>query len=154
MFPDDGYDYFKHLRPIGGGVFVPSTDLPEELFGLEELDEDRDLIHPQVGGVERFLDKEILELLEGDVEAEDNLQDDFFTIANEKREGEEDFDEDYDDDLPDLIGDGGDDDFRGGDRSNKIYTSKEQNENEKSLLDLMFDKVCFFFFFFFSYYYF
>eukprot|EP01095_Lingulamoeba_sp_RSL-Kostka_P009660 TRINITY_DN334_c4_g1_i1.p1 TRINITY_DN334_c4_g1~~TRINITY_DN334_c4_g1_i1.p1 ORF type:complete len:608 (+),score=326.65 TRINITY_DN334_c4_g1_i1:41-1825(+) len=94
MFPDDGYDYSQHLRPAGGGVFIPAIfdELPEEMFGLPPLEEDDELIHPQVfGNEEKFLDREILDILDGKQEVQDDLPDDFLWVADQSD------DEEYDD---------------------------------------------------------
>lgn len=97
-FPDDGYDYSKHLKPMGGGTFIPA-EITESgtLFGLPPLIEDIET-KGIIGGSEEFLPKDVLDQLHGNVEYDlDDLQDDFLVEADASAS---DFDDDYDNDLP------------------------------------------------------
>mmetsp|Transcript_13452 Transcript_13452/g.53443 ORF Transcript_13452/g.53443 Transcript_13452/m.53443 type:complete len:515 (+) Transcript_13452:43-1587(+) len=84
VFPDDGYDYAQHLKPIGGGTFVPAVPLPDDVFGVPALEEDAALFHPQAGGAERYLDDDILAALEGEASDVEELEDDFLYIADKE----------------------------------------------------------------------
>merc|ERR1712137_688154 len=152
-FPDDGYDYSKHLKPMGGGTFIPAeVEASGELFGLSPLAEDVESQHV-IGGSEKFLPDDVLELLHGEYE-ENDLQDDFVVIADASCSEDEEYGDDYesgDDDLPPPLEPDFDPqeerfeprgEFAHGtkDKNRKlIYVSNLQNFN--STLDQQFDKI-------------
>ena len=86
-FPDDGYDYTKHLKPMGEGTFIPavqsSSNLSAELFGLAPLIEDMEVKQSLQAGSEQFLPEDVLYLLDNPEDVEENdLQDDFMIAAD------------------------------------------------------------------------
>jgi hypothetical protein len=95
-FPDDGYNYAQHLKPMGGGTFIAAVEDPSgDLFGRPPVLEDIEARYI-MGGSESVLPPDVLELLEGDFE-EGDLQDDFLAIADAEASDEYDY---SDDDLP------------------------------------------------------
>uniref|UniRef100_A0A7S3UJM1 Uncharacterized protein n=1 Tax=Oxyrrhis marina TaxID=2969 RepID=A0A7S3UJM1_OXYMA len=75
-FPQDGYNYNKHLREMGKGVFIPATEVPDEPERPDNLDK----VHMQVydaldggteAGYEEFdSDEDVLGLLGGEAATE------------------------------------------------------------------------------------
>jgi hypothetical protein len=92
-FPDDDYDYEQHLKPIGGGKFIPATlvpvdpdsDFPPELEA-DVIDED---LPPELEADEEEilneLPEDVRELLLTEEDTGD-LQDDFVILADEAGE--------------------------------------------------------------------
>eukprot|EP01132_Coremiostelium_polycephalum_P007472 gene7472-9180_t len=98
-FPNDGYDYSKVLRPIGGGIFIPAvydksqlrghkggiTDLVKEsepapyMYGLEEIA--KEYIRDENDIEKLEIDEDLKEALKGDSDFEE-LDDDFILQAN------------------------------------------------------------------------
>ena len=105
QFPHS-YDYDQHIRDGGGGVFIPSVELPPEVFGSQLGP------RPQMTGLcvlivlrscypilkqrqndtlkdeesRELLEDDVLEILEGKIDANevDELEDDFLQIADER----------------------------------------------------------------------
>ena len=80
---------------MGGGTFIPAEVVESgSLFGMEPLVEDIESRHI-IGGPERMLPPDVLELLEGDYD-ENDLQDDFIVVADASCSD----DDDYYNDMP------------------------------------------------------
>lgn len=80
-FPDDGYDYSKHLKPMGGGTFISVEEASGHLFGLPPVLEDVESRYTP-GGSEAFLPPDVLQQLEGEF-SDNDLQDDWMAVADE-----------------------------------------------------------------------
>ena len=85
-FPDDGYDYAKHLKPMGGGTFISVEEASGHLFGLPPVLEDVESRYVP-GGSEAFLPPDVLAQLEGDF-SDNDLQDDWMAAADEEMSDE------------------------------------------------------------------
>ncbi|KAL7718436.1 Uncharacterized protein QTN25_004356 [Entamoeba marina] len=81
-FPDDGYDYSKHFAERGCGIFIqadgkiiqPENRKKDTIEDFEDTDIPDDI------------DPEILAMLNGDLQCDGELEDDFVEIANGRKQ--------------------------------------------------------------------
>jgi len=149
-FIDDGYDYSKHFKMRGNGLFIPTTTIKKDekkktnlvdsiLKGKEKVNTETTPVEIDIQNFEdaEEIDEEILAALDIEDNNEFNeLQDNFVVLANEHKENNE-------DDLPELEeGDDDDDDIIL--TSEKLTTPtpvKKLNSDQQEILNAKFERI-------------
>jgi len=147
-FIDDGYDYSKHFKMRGNGLFIPTTTIKKDekkktnlvdsiLKGKEKVNTETTPVEIDIQNFEdaEEIDEEILAALDIEDNNEFNeLQDNFVVLANEHKENNE-------DDLPELE-EGDDDDIIL--TSEKLTTPtpvKKLNSDQQEILNAKFERI-------------
>eukprot|EP00735_Rhodelphis_limneticus_P008904 TRINITY_DN2374_c0_g1::TRINITY_DN2374_c0_g1_i1::g.20827::m.20827 TRINITY_DN2374_c0_g1::TRINITY_DN2374_c0_g1_i1::g.20827 ORF type:complete len:550 (+),score=182.49,sp/Q6NSQ7/LTV1_MOUSE/31.52/2e-31,LTV/PF04180.9/1.2e-08,LTV/PF04180.9/1.4e+04,LTV/PF04180.9/2.6e+02,LTV/PF04180.9/0.054 TRINITY_DN2374_c0_g1_i1:99-1748(+) len=150
-FPEDGYDYLKHLKPIGAGHFIPSDDpaltartAPASFFTLKadvpEVKEPEPEPFPKVGKyVDPNIDPEILAALDSDEdddlepgEKDEGLWDNFVQLANQ-RGGDSEGESDSEGEYTDSDGEYDDDDDADEDYDGTAYAHSRISKTAESI---------------------